>query len=59
MRQRGKHKAGRTKEGGHTKQTLFITQITTDDSLATLAADKESLHLGVDAETIRAAGKKV
>lgn len=29
-------------EGGHTNQTLYITQITTDDSLAMLAADKES-----------------
>jgi hypothetical protein len=46
MRQRGKHEAGRTKEGGHPKQTLFITKITTDDSLALLAADKESLHIG-------------
>jgi hypothetical protein len=45
MRQRGKHEAGRTKEGGHPKQTLFITKIMTDDSLALLAADKESLHI--------------
>lgn len=42
MRQRRKHKEGRTKEGGHTNQTLYITQITTDDSLAMLAEDKES-----------------